>query len=239
MAEELTSGFDASAAPSPESGGQAWPTSGGTPQGPQTDAPAQAAQAQPAAPEGQQAGQPQQTATPSKVNLFESAEFRQWQAAQERQQAELRKALEASQAQMEQYATANMDDFQRAQWEKEKFKRIAEQREQALAQMQQDFQVAQLNMQRQQDLQALAQQYGVQPSQLEGARTYEEAKLLAEVARYRQAEAQQRATTNRPDLGGGRANTPTDRLESEFERAVRTRDPVAYMRLLSRQQGGG
>lgn len=236
MSEELTSGIGASPEPSPESGGQAQPTSPGTPQG-QTDAPGREPQAQESSPPP--AAKPAQPPKPdSKVNLFESAEFRQYQAQQERQKAELQKRVQEMETQMEQYATANMDDFQRAQWEKEKYKRVADEREQALRQMQQDFQLAQLNAQRQQDLLALSQEYGVPADKLANARTYDEARYLAQVEQLQQQIAQQRATTNRPDLGGGRANTPVDRLDSEFDRAVKQRDPVAYMRLLSQQQAG-
>ena len=236
MSEELTSGIGASPEPSPEFGGQAQPTSPGTPQG-QTDAPGREPQAQESSPPP--AAKPAQPPKPdNKVNLFESAEFRQYQAQQERQKAELQKRVQEMETQMEQYATANMDDFQRAQWEKEKYKRVADEREQALRQMQQDFQLAQLNAQRQQDLLALSQEYGVPADKLANARTYDEARYLAQVEQLQQQIAQQRAAVNRPDLGGGRANTPVDRLDSEFDRAVKQRDPVAYMRLLSQQQAG-
>jgi len=236
MSEELTSGLGASPEPSP-SGGQAQSTSNETPQR-QTDAPGGEPQAQQSSPPpaSQPAQPPKQ---PDKVNLFESAEFRQYQAQQERQKAELQKRVQEMEAQMEQYATANMDDFQRAQFEREKYKRVADEREQALRQMQQDMQIAQLNAQRQQDLLALSQEYGVPAEKLGNARTYDEARLMAQYEQLQQQMATQRAQSNRPDLGGGRANTPTDRMDSEFDKAARARDPVAYMRLLSRQQAGG
>lgn len=239
MSEELTSGFGASDQPSP-GGGQAEPTSGGTPQSSATDAPGREPQAQQSSSQPASApAQPPTKPAADKVNLFESAEFRQYQAQQERQKADLQKRLQEMESQMEQYATANMDDFQRAQFEREKFKRVAEQREQALTQMQQEMQLAQLNAQRQQDLLALSQEYGVPVDKLGNARTYDEARYMARAEQLEQQMKAQRAQTNRPDLGGGRANTPTDRMETDFDQAVKARDPVAYMRLLSRQQAGG
>lgn len=235
MPEELTSGLDASPQTPPDGGQSGEATSGEAPQS-QQPAPVEATQAPaPSQPQTQQAQKP--------VNLFELPEFRQYQATQERRATEMQKRLQEYEAQMEQFATANMDDFQKAQWEREKFKRVAAEREQQMASMQQQFEAAQMAAQRQADLTALSQEYGVDASEIAGARTYDEAKFMAQsrqlqkqIEELRQA---QRAQTNRPDLGGGRANTPGDRLSADLDKALKNRDAVAYVRLLSEQQAGG
>lgn len=215
MSDDLTN-FDDASLESPDLG-QAEGTSANESQSPQeTQAPSQ--------PQTQQQGKP--------VNLFEIPEFRQYQAGQERQKAEQAKRMAELEAQLEQFATANMDDFQRAQWEREKYKRQAEQAAGTVSQYERQMQELQVQQQRYNDLMQLSQEYGVPADALQSARTYEEAKLMAQVRKMEQQLSAQRAETNRPDLGGGRANTPTDRRDAEFKKAMRSGDPVAYLRLL-------
>lgn len=238
MSEELTSGLGAS--PQTPDAGQSAATSAETPQ-PQTTAPPEAGQAQPQAAPSQQ--QTQQTQAQKPVNLYELPEFRQYQATQERRAAELQKKLAEYEAQMEQIATSQMDDFQRAQYQAEKYKRTAGEREQQLAEMQQQIQYQQMLAQRQADIAALAQEFGVPADTLENARTYDEARYMAQAKKLEQQlaalEQQKMATANRTDIGGGRANTPADRMDTEFDKAVKARDPFAYVSLLAKQQSGG
>lgn len=227
--------FVASLDPSPD-GGQDSPTSGES----QPPAPPDAGQAQPQ--EQQPTQQAQQETAQKPVNLYELPEFRQYQAAQERRAAELQKKMSDYEAQLEQATTANMDDFQRAQWEKAKYQRIATEREQQLQEMQQQIQLAQLQQQRQADLVALSQEFGVGVDDIANARTYDEARYMAEARRLakrlEQLEGAQRVQTNRPDLGGGRANMPSDRVQADLDKAFRNRDAFAYVSMLSEQEAG-
>ena len=239
MSEELTSGLGASPAPSPD-GEKAQATSVETPQ-PQTTAPPEAGQAQTQTAPSQQ--QTQQTQADKPINLYSIPEFRQYQATQERRAAELQKKLAEYEAQLEQATMAGLDDFQRAQYQAEKYKRTAGEREQQLAEMQQQIQYQQMLAQRQADIAALAQEFGVPADTLENARTYDEARYMAQARKLEQeleqVRQQQRAVTNRTDIGGGRANTPADRMDTEFDKAVKAKDPFAYVSLLTKQQSGG
>ncbi len=214
--DELTSGL-ASEAPSLSE--QAQPTSNdGTPQftTPESTAPTTAPT----------------PAAPPKVNLFELEDFKKYQAATQRQIAERDKRLQEFQAQLDQYATSNMDDFQRTQYEAEKAKRMAADYQAQLAEMQEQMRRTQEQAQRDADLRVIAGQYGIDPKELSDVRTYEEAKYRAEAAYWRQKAAPNNNPVNQPDLGGGRASTPTSRRDQEAAKAFKSGDPVAYLRAL-------
>lgn len=187
-------------------------TSGSAP-----DAPSQSEQAQPistgATPQFNPPAETQGASTPPpaaqpKVNLFELEDFRKFQAATQRQIAERDKKLSEVQAQLDQYAMANMDDFQRTQYEGEKAKRLAADYQAQLATMQEQMRKAQEDAQRDADLRVLAGQYGIDTKELADVRTYEEAKARAEAAYWKQKAAPNNNPANKPDLGGGRSSTP-------------------------------
>lgn len=215
--DELTSGL-ASEAPSPSE--QAPLTSNdGTPQFTTPDSTAPS-------------GAPATPTAPPKVNLFELEDFKKYQAATQRQIAERDKRMAEQQALLDQYATANMDDFQRTQYEGEKAKRLAADYQAQLAEVQEQMRKTQENMQRDADLRVIAGQYGIDPKELSDVRTYEEAKYRAEAAYWRQKAAPNNNPANQPDLGGGRASTPTSRRDQEAAKAFKSGDPVAYLRAM-------
>lgn len=214
--EELTSG---SALEAPSQSEQAQPTSDSAT--PQFTTPESAPTSGAAA-----------TTPAPKINLFELEDFKKYQAATQRQIAERDKRLQEFQAQLEQYATANMDDFQRTQYEAEKAKRLATDYQAQLAEVQEQMRKTHEQMQRDADLRVIAGQYGIDPTVLADVRTYEEAKYRAEAEYWKQKAAPNNNPANQPDLGGGRASTPTSRRDQELARAFKSGDPVAYLRAL-------
>jgi len=216
--DELTSPVSsepASPSPSPESG-QATETSGATETTPQ--------QSQP------------QTSQP-RINLFESPEFRQFQASQQRQIAEYQRQAQEYQQQLHAARMEQMDDLEKANY-------TADQYRGAYEQMQQQVERQQLEYQRWQTLQELSVKTGVPVEKLSVAATPKDAYELAiaemkaqteTIANTRAAELAKRQEANRPDIGGG---SLANASESGLAQAASAGDVTAYIRQLRISSGG-
>ena len=151
------------------------------------------------------------------INLHELPEFRQAQAAYERQIAAIKQELAT-------LKTAGMDDFEKLQYEKQ--------------QLQEQLQAIQSEQARRTALEAIAREAGVPVSAIETANDPDEAwRLAVKALREGGATAAEVAAVAPPvDVGGGGGNTPTRSAEAEFRRALDARDPVAYVRAVRKMQ---
>jgi translation initiation factor IF-2 len=173
------------------------------------------------------------------VNLHNLPEFRSVQSSYEKQIAELRR--QANEAKM-----AGMDDFERVQFENQQL------REQ-LASLDAERHALAEEQARIQQLREIAQESGAPVSILEQAASPAEAWRMALQYTKQQAmqapppvpvvvpQAQNGNSWSQPqaapstpafvpDLGGGTANTSTNRLQQELADAIKAGDAVAYTR---------
>lgn len=252
MAEELTSGAQSAAAPSPETGGQAQ-GSGRTPQfggrGTVRDARGEGVQ-QPAEGRPSQAGQtsqptkpggetpPADTPKPDEAkakgfNLFEDESFRKVQSAWQRQMADLQRQNNELAGRVKNAEMKGLDDFEKLQYEKQELER-------AIQQMNQQRDLEIMAYQRQQDINQIAEQTGVDASEIEQATDYANAWQRAALnLRGRVAELEKqidrlenrKKEANAPYLGGGAGgNAGGDDLSAAYDAAKRSRDPAAWVR---------
>lgn len=178
-------------------------------------------------------------AQPAPINLHALPEFRSVQSSYERQIAELRK--QANEAKMN-----GMDDFEKIQFENQQL------REQ-LATIDAERQALQEEQARAQQLREIAQESGAPISILESAASPAEAwRMALQYTKQQQAKPAampaaipQAQPTNGnswsqpvvaptpefvPDLGGGTANTTTNRLQQELSDAIKSGDAMRYVR---------
>ena len=158
-------------------------------------------------------------------NLHEDPNFRKLQSQYEKRLAEQAKRLAELEAAREAAELADMDDVDRAAYERDKYKRQLEELQQAAA----------IEQQKRTILTELSEKSGVPVEVLSTAESAYDAALLA--VDYLKRNGQERREANKVDLGGGRANTPADRYETAARDAFQTGDAAAYIRALREAQG--
>lgn len=166
-----------------------------------------------------QAGTPDK---PASYNLHQDENFRKVQASYERRIADQAKRLEELEAAREEAELADMDDVDKLRYTNSKLSRQLQEREQAEA----------VQRQKQTILGELSAKSGVPIEVLSEADSAYDAALIA-VDYLRRDEKKE---ASRVDLGGGRANTPADRIEVAAREAFARGDAAAYVRLLREAQ---
>jgi DNA repair exonuclease SbcCD ATPase subunit len=174
---------------------------------------------------------PQSQPKQEKVNLFDLPEFKGYQAQFNRTVSSLQAELQQLKAQQTQAQMSGMDDLEKANF-------LLQQKEQEIAGYRQAMQQAQIEQQRQRDLQALAEDSGAPMGVLGVAETYDEAVKLAlkwmkdnGATKAEIAEAKKEA--NAVDLGGGGAVTPQDRETKERNELLKRGDTRSlFMKML-------
>jgi hypothetical protein len=167
--------------------------------------------------------QPKQEAEkPAKVNLHELPEFKGYQEQFNRTVGALKYELEQLKAERAQAAMSGMDDLEKANF-------LLQQKEQEIANYRQAMQQAQIEQQRQRDLQALAEDSGAPMNVLGVAETYDEAVKLAlkwmkDNGATKKEIEEAKKEANSVDLGGGAANTPADRETRERHELLKKGD---------------
>lgn len=167
------------------------------------------------------------TDKPASTNLHDDPNFRKLQSSYEKRLADQAKLISDLQAKQEEIALADMDDVDRLKYERDKFARQLEEREQAAA----------IEQQRRTILTEIRDEFGVPLEVIEAADSAYEAQRLA--LQYLKRNGPERREASKVDLGGGRANTPADRYETAARDAFQTGDAAAYIRALREAQPGG
>jgi hypothetical protein len=226
--DELTSVTSTPAPAAPPDSGQATPTSqpSTTPQ-PQSSDGGSSAPSTPAP-------------VAPKINLFESQEFKAYQAQQSRTLSQYQQQLAEQQRQIDEARMASMDDLQQAQYRAE---RAEAELQRYAAEYEQQQRVYQYEQARMMKLQDYSTKLGIPVETLAQYQTpLELADFLADyhkaqvesLANTRAAELKARAEASKPDLGGGSLSNITDSAARE---AYQSRDPVAYIRALRQSAG--
>lgn len=159
---------------------------------------------------------------PASTNLHDDPNFRKLQSSYEKRLAEQAKRLAELEAAQEEATLADMDDVDRLKYERDKYARQLQERDQS----------AQVEQQKRTILSELSQKSGVPMEVLNEAESAYDAALLA-VDYLRRGDKRE---ASRVDLGGGRANTPADRAEVAAREAFQSGDAAAYVRLLREAQ---
>ncbi len=170
-------------------------------------------------------GQAGQTDKPASTNLHDDLNIRKLQASYERRLAEQAKRLAELEAAREEAELADMDDVDRLRYTNEKLSRQLQEREQAET----------IQQQKRTILSELSNKSGVPIEVLSEADSAYDAALIA--VEYLKKGGSERREASKVDLGGGRANTPADRIETAAREAFQNRDAAAYIRLLREAQG--
>lgn len=160
------------------------------------------------------------TDKPRSTNLHDDPNVRRLQASYEKRLADQQRQLAELQAKEEARKLEGMDDLERLQYENEQLKQRVAQREQA----------EEIESSKRKVLTDLQQRSGVPVDVLAEAESAYDAALLA--LEYVSKGKVERKEANQVDLGGGRANTPADRIELAAREAMQNGDAAAYVRLL-------
>lgn len=165
-----------------------------------------------------------------KVNLFKSEEFRKWQATQTAQvRAAQQRAVELERA-LSETKKATMNDYERAEFEKNEAIRRA-------SELEQQLELQQLEQARRADMERLNAKTGIPLEQLENATSYEEAQEMAmdylsmsleEKARAKAEEITKAKQVNRTDTGGGQPAPVLTESEERLQSAKESRNAHAY-----------
>jgi hypothetical protein len=174
---------------------------------------------------------PQSQPKQEKVNLFDLPEFKGYQQQFNRTVSALQSELQQLKQQQTQAQMSGMDDLEKANF-------LLQEKEREIAGYRQAMQQAQIEQQRQRDLQALAEDSGAPMGVLGVAETYDEAVKLAlkwmkdnGASKAEIAEAKKEA--NAVDLGGGGAVTPQDRETKERNELLKRGDTRSlFMKML-------
>lgn len=182
-----------------------------------------------------EAAEPQQSGQQAqRVNLFESPEFRNYQAQMTRQMQEAQRVAQQAQQELHAARMAQMDDLEKANYTASEYQR-------AYNDLMQQQERQQLEWQRWQTLQELSTRTGVSVETLSQAQTPKEAYELAieemrkvhdSVVNTRAAELAIRKEANKPDIGGGTVGSAS---ADEMTRAIAGKDSATYYRLLLQQ----
>ncbi len=164
------------------------------------------------------------TDKPASNNLHDDPNFRRLQSQYEKRLAEQARRLQELEAKQEEAVLADMDDVDRLKYERDKLARQLEEQQQSVA----------IEQQKRTILSELSTKSGVPVEVLSEADSAYDAALLA--VDYLKRGGAERREASKVDLGGGRANTPADRIEVAAREAFANRDPAAYIRLLREAQ---
>lgn len=164
------------------------------------------------------------TDKPASTNLHDDPNFRKLQSQYEKRLAEQAKRLAELEAQREEAELADMDDVDRLKYERDKLAR----------QLQERTQAEEIQQQKRTILSELSDKSGVPIEVLSEAESAYDAALLA--VEYLKKGGSERREASKVDLGGGRANTPADRIETAAREAFARGDATAYIRLLREAQ---
>lgn len=164
------------------------------------------------------------TDKPASTNLHEDPNFRKIQSSYEKRLAEQAKRLAELEARQEEATLADMDDVDRLKYERDKY----------AAQLEELRQADSIQQQRRTILSELSEKSGVPIDVLGQAESAYDAALLA--VEYLKKNGTDRREASKVDLGGGRANTPADRVETAAREAFANRDAAAYIRLIREAQ---
>jgi hypothetical protein len=162
---------------------------------------------------------------PASYNLHEDENFKKVQSKYEKRMAEQAKRIAELEAAQEEAVLADMDDVDRIRYERDRLARQLEERTQA----------EQIEQQKRTILSELSNKSGVPIEVLSEAESAYDAALLA--VEYLKRNGSERREASKVDLGGGRANTPADRIEVAAREAFQNRDAAAYIRLLREANG--
>lgn len=181
---------------------------------------------------------PKTTAKPKpekkSVNLFESEEFRRYQATQARQIQEERQRADALAAQIREQKLKGMSDYEKIQFAKQE----SDQRAQALEQQLKQRELEDL---KRQDMMRLNQKTGIPLDMLESAKSYEEAQDMAmeylstqleSTVEERVAAAIEAKRANKTDTGGGKPAPVQTQREERMTAAMESKDAVSYVAAL-------
>lgn len=216
----------------------------------ESTAPATADSTQDGQPNGTDRRIVQSEQTKQKINLDEYPEFRRFKSEYDRKLAETERRYQAMLAQQEQQLRAKqfaeMDDYQRIEWERNE----ALAREQAAQQRLQEYEVVQ---RKNQVLQRISRVTGVPVEELQDAQDFEDALELAAMKRQtieerraeqlrlegerRAAERAAKQANNRVDVGRG-TSTPTTDWDKQYEQFRQRKDPWSmFQHALGERQG--
>lgn len=212
---------------------------------PASAAPSTSEQAAPTSQESTSTPQPQSgsgtTPAPAtssaapKINLFESQEFRNWQAQQNRTLAQYQQQLADYQRQVDEARMASMDDYERESYGRQRAEAELQRLQNELAERER---MSQYEMARQSKLSELAAKTAIPLDTLAKAQTpLELAEIIADyhrqkvetLANTRAAELKARQEANKPDIGGGSLSNVTD---GAMRDAWNNRDAAGYIRAL-------
>ncbi len=162
---------------------------------------------------------------PSATNLHDIPGYREVQSKYDKRIADQARRIAELEAAQEEAQLEGMDDVDRLKFERDKYARQLQEREQAEA----------IQQQKRTILSELSDKSGVPIEVLSSADSAYDAALLA--VEYLKKGGSERREASKVDLGGGRANTPADRIETAAREAFANRDASAYIRLLREAQG--
>ncbi len=169
-------------------------------------------------------GKASATDKPASYDLHSDENFKKVQSKYEKRIAEQAKRLAELEAEREEATLADMDDVDRLKYERDRLARQLQERDQA----------TEIEQQKQAILSSINKRTGVPLEVLSAAESAFEAQELA--IEYLLRNGPERKEASRVDLGGGRASTPLDRVETAAREAFQNGDAVAYMRLLREAQ---
>jgi hypothetical protein len=174
---------------------------------------------------------PQSQPKQEKVNLFDLPEFKGYQQQFNRTVSALQSELQQLKQQQTQAQMSGMDDLEKANF-------LLQEKEREIAGYRQAMQQAQIEQQRQRDLQALAEDSGAPMGVLGVAETYDEAVKLAlkwmkDNGATKKEIEEAKKEANSVDLGGGGAVTPQDRETRERHELLKKGDTRSlFMKML-------
>jgi hypothetical protein len=189
-------------------------------------------QAQETSSEQPQSEQPTQTEETPKVNLFDSDEFKKWQATQTRQIQQLQQRAARAEQAAKQAQMAGMDDMQKLQFERDELRQQVQ-----AAQQQMEYQ--RLEAQKNQDIAEIIAETGVPREVIEGAENVYDAWKLASRYATKSAKEQakmlakaekEKAENNAVDLGGGAASTPSTRWDDKAKDLIKSKDASGFIK---------
>ena len=169
-----------------------------------------------------------------KVNLYQSEEFRRYQATQNRQIEEERQRRMALEAQIREQQLKGMNDYEKAQFRAQEAERQAQELEQRLK-------MKELEDIKRQDMQRLHDRTGIPIDMLESATSFDEAQNMAleymesnleSTIEERVTAALEAKLANRTDIGGGKPEPVKSQAQELRETATETRNSVDFVKSL-------
>lgn len=166
-----------------------------------------------------------------KINLYESEEFRNYQATQARQIETERRRAAAAEAQLREQRLSGMNDYQKAEFAAQE----ANERANNLARQ---LEMRELEEAKNADMRRLNEKTGIPIERLEKAGSYEQAQEMAMdylregiegTIGQKVEEALNARTANMPDTGGGQPQPVKTENEQAIAAAIEAKDSTAYV----------